>query len=86
VKLDLTKDAKMQQISIVQLQLDSTKIANFIEVTIKQLPSDFTRDTKVQEVNILNLKGKAKVLKFKMKGEEDIKIEVLNKIYNENCN
>jgi hypothetical protein len=29
----------------------------------------------------LNLKGKAKVLKLKMKGEEDIKIEVLNKIY-----
>jgi len=33
----------------------------------------------------MNLKGKAKVLKLKMKGEEDIKIKVLNKIYNEKC-
>jgi hypothetical protein len=34
----------------------------------------------------LDLKGNAKILKLKMKGEEDIKIEVLDKIYNEKCN
>jgi len=34
----------------------------------------------------LDLKGKAKVFQFEMKGEKDIKIEVLDKIYNEKCN
>jgi hypothetical protein len=34
----------------------------------------------------LDLKGKAKVLKLEMKGNEGIKIEVVDKIYNEKCN
>jgi hypothetical protein len=44
------KDAKMQEINIVQLQLDSIKFVNFIEVTIKQLPSNLTKKQKCKKI------------------------------------
>jgi len=50
LKLDLTKDAKMHHISMVQLQLDSIQIVNFIEVTIKQLPFELTKNKKCKKL------------------------------------
>jgi len=62
-------------------------LQNFPKVVIEELPANFTRDAKMQEINIeglqSHLKGKAKVQKLKVKGEKDIGIEVLDKIYNE---
>jgi hypothetical protein len=61
-------------------------LQNFQKLS-EELSSNFTKDAKMQESNIeglqSHLKSKAKVQKLKVKGEKDIGIEVLDKIYNE---
>jgi hypothetical protein len=52
LKSDLTRDAKVQQVGIVQLQSYLIMIVNFLKVVIEELPLDLTRDVKVQKNNI----------------------------------